>query len=152
MTMRRLRLATIAVLPLTLMGMTYGGVVPGTLDHEDDLQWVGFHDATITADTAKGVYLAKFAPILIKSDGTPLSITGYMLTIEPNTLSRHFVITRRLTGCPFCPPNEPTEAIEVFATTPVAYTQEPVTIAGKLKLFSSSADGLFYRLEGARKL
>lgn len=122
----------------------------GTLEHEDDLRWVFFHDAKITADEAKGVYRAAFSPTLRKEDGLPFSITGYMLPVEAKSTSPHFVLTRRSTGCPFCPPNELTEAIDVFATKPIDYTQSPVTVSGRLHLISQSAQGLFFRMDRAK--
>ena len=122
----------------------------GTLDHEDDLRWVEFHDAHVTADNAKGIYIASFSAILQKMDGRPFSITGYMLPIEHSIHSAHFVLTRRSAGCPFCPPNEPTEAMEVFASKPVDYTQAPVTAEGILHLVRHSAQGLFFKLDQAR--
>lgn len=123
----------------------------GTLDHEDDLRWVILHDARISADNAKGVYIATFGKDMASLEGRPFSIIGYMLPVEKNLDSPHFVLTRRSSGCPFCPPNEPTEAIEIFATRPVAYTQAPIAVAGKLHLVRSSAEGLFYRLDQAEK-
>ncbi len=121
----------------------------GTLDHEDDLRWVILHDVKIDADNAKGVYVATFGKDMADMEGRPFTIIGYMLSVENNLNSPHFVITRRSTGCPFCPPNEPTEAIEVFAVKLVAYTQAPIALEGKLHLVRSSAEGLFYRLDQA---
>ncbi|MGY2734634.1 DUF3299 domain-containing protein [Sphingomonas sp. UYP23] len=122
----------------------------GTLEHEDDLRWVMFHDAKIAANEAKGEYTATFSASLKKEDGVQWSITGYMLPIESTTKAAHFVLTRRSAGCPFCPPNEPTEAIEVFSTTPVQYTQAPVTVEGTLHLVARSGQGLFFRMDKAR--
>lgn len=122
----------------------------GTLEHEDDLQWVVFHGAKITADEAKGIYTATFSPTLKKEEGVKFSITGYMLPVENSTHAAHFVLTRRSAGCPFCPPNEPTEAIEVFAAKPFDYTKAPVTVEGTLHLVASSEKGLFFRLDNAR--
>lgn len=156
----RLRLALLGWLlaapTMVAHGQFYPGGTPkwgpngnGTLDHKDDLRWVVMRDARIAADNAKGVYTAVFGKELSGMDGRPFTITGYMLPIEPTTHSAHFVITRRSTGCPFCPPNEPTEAIEVFAAKPVDYTQAPITLTGTLHLVRSSAEGLFYRLDQA---
>ncbi|WP_375392546.1 DUF3299 domain-containing protein [uncultured Sphingomonas sp.] len=111
-----------------------------------------FHDARVTADEAKGVYRATFSPLLKKEDGSSFSISGYMLPVDASTTSPHFVLTRRSAGCPFCPPNEPTEAIEVFTTKPVAYTQSPITVEGTLHLVTESGKGLFFKLDEARKL
>ena len=145
------RLAAAPLLFAVLTGMSWGGAAPiGQLDHEDDARWVFFNDAKIVADTKRGVYTATFPGTLGKMDNIPLTISGYMLPIEATTHSAHFIITRRLTGCPFCPPNEPTEAIEVFATAPADYTQSIITVTGQLKLVRESSQGLFYRIEGAK--
>ncbi len=150
-------LAGFAFQPSAAAAQFYDGGLPrwgpngnGTLDHEDDLRWVFFHDAKVVADDAKGEYRATFPPTLAKENGVIFEITGYMLPVEANTTSPHFVLTRRSAGCPFCPPNEPTEAIEVFAAKPVAYTQSPVTVSGMLHLVGRSERGLFFRLDGAK--
>ena len=158
---RRLIVATLALsllLPGTFArGQFYPGGAPkwgpngnGTLDHEDDLRWVILHDVQITADNAKGVYIAKFSKNMADMEGRPFTIIGYMLPIESSIHSAHFVITRRSSGCPFCPPNEPTEAIEVFATKPIDYTQAPIALRGTLHLVRSSEQGLFYRMDKAQ--
>ncbi len=153
--MTRTRRITLAVALFGALGGMqsqpyYGPNGNGTLAHSDDLRWVQFHDTNIVADQAKGRYVATFGAALAKLDGKPLVITGYMLPIEPTTHSAHFVLTRRSTGCPFCPPNEPDEAIEVFSAKPADYTQAPVTITGQLHLVRSSEVGLFFRLDHAR--
>ena len=152
MNVRRLLIPLLLFASLTGMQrqMMWGPNGNGTLDHEDDLQWVFFHDAKIIADTAKGEYRATFGTNLAKMDKHPFTITGYMLPVEASTKSAHFILTRRSAGCPFCPPNEPTEAIEVFSAAPVDYTQSPVTVAGQLHLVGKSAEGLFYRLDRAK--
>lgn len=128
----------------------YGPNGNGTLDHQDDRHWLLFHGAKIVADYAKGEYRATFGAELSRMDGRTLRITGYMLPIEPSTHSGHFILTRRSTGCPFCPPNEPTEAMEIFTTQAADYTQAPVTIEGRLKLVARSEAGLFYRIDQAK--
>ena len=156
--MRRLVVVALLMTPVgPASAQFYSGGTPergpngnGTLDHEDDLRWVFFHDARIVADQAKGEYRATFSPALTKENGVRFGIAGYMLPVEATTRSRHFVLTRRSAGCPFCPPNEPTEAIEVFALKPIAYTQSPVTVTGTLRLVARSEQGLFFRLEGAK--
>lgn len=145
------RLALVPVLFATLSGMSWGGAAPiGQLDHEDDARWTFFNDAKIVADNKRGVYTATFPGALGKMDNLALTISGYMLPIEATTHSAHFIITRRLTGCPFCPANEPTEAIEVYAKAPVDYTQSIITVTGQLQLVRESSQGLFYRIERAK--
>jgi hypothetical protein len=122
----------------------------GTLQHEDDLQWVAFHDAKISADRAAGIYNASFGPLLARMDGQHIAITGYILPLASTQTSTHFVLTRRSAGCPFCPPNEPTEAIEVFSNAFVKTTPAPITVEGKLHLVAHSEQGLFFRIDEAK--
>lgn len=122
----------------------------GTLKHEDDLQWLMFHDAKITADRAAGIYSARFSPLLLKMEGQHIAITGYVLSLESASASMHFVLTRRSAGCPFCPPNEPTEAIEVFSQRFIKTTQAPITVEGRLHFVTHSDQGLFFRIDDAK--
>lgn len=122
----------------------------GTLKHADDLQWLVFHDAKITSDAAKGEYSASFSPLLLKMEGQHIAITGYILPVSTTTAATHFVLTRRSATCPFCPPNEPTEAIEVFSQKLLNYTAAPVTVEGKLHFVARSDQGLFYRIDDAK--
>ena len=118
----------------------------GTLLASDDRQWLLLQSASIAADTEKGEYSAQFSPALAKMNGRPFRISGYMLPIETDVSSRHFIITRRSAGCPFCAPPELTEAVEVFLAAPIRYTAEPISVRGRLHLVSHSDAGLFYRV------
>lgn len=148
----RLLIAPLAFALLGMQDQPWGPLGNGRLEHEDDITWTFFHDVKIAADDKRGVYRATFGKSLLKMEGRPFKITGYMLTVEPTTRSPHFILTRRSTGCPFCPPNELSEVIEVRAEKPVQYTQDPVTIEGRLHFAGSSATGLFYQLNKARQL
>ena len=115
----------------------------------NDPVWDELNAAVVKADFRRGVYEARFPKALEARRGKPVRIAGFILPLEASPTSAHFSLVRRNTGCPFCPPNAPTEAVEVFARRPVAYTGEEVTVTGRLQLVSSSADGLFYRLDDA---
>jgi hypothetical protein len=123
------------------------GLVP---DHDDAPIWMLLKTSTrFKIDAAKGLYVASFDKPIQAAEGKPFTVSGYLLPLETTPSFRHFVVTRRNTGCPFCPPNEIGEAVEVFARKPVTYTQAEVTFTGRLKLVSSSAEGMFYRLDEA---
>jgi hypothetical protein len=122
----------------------------GTLLHEDDLQWVMLHDTRITADQKAGIYIAAFSPMLLKMENQNLVITGYVLPLSATSTTTHFILTRRSPACPFCPPNEPTEAIEIFSQTFVKPTDAPITVEGRLHFVSRSEQGLFFRIESAK--
>ena len=152
-----LGLAVLVAPIASIAGASYGTSVRnwgpngnGTLDHKDDQQWVGFHDAQVTADAKAGTYTARFGPLLQKMDGQPIAISGYMMPLGTMLESNHFILPRRSPGCPFCPPNEPMEAIEVFSSRFVKGTQLPITVEGRLRLVGNSERGLFLRIDAAR--
>ena len=115
----------------------------------NDPIWDVLNAAQVTANSARGEYLATFPAALRDRDNHPLRIAGFILPLEPSSQSAHFMLVRRNTGCPFCPPNAPTEALEVFSQKPVRYTGEEIVMTGRLKLVSASAEGLFYQLQDA---
>ena len=112
----------------------------------NDPQWEVLNRTQIVADTAKGEYKATFPPALAAKQGSVMKISGFILPLETTSRSAHFMLVRRNTGCPFCPPNAPTEAVEIFSRQPVRYTGEEIVVTGKLKLVPSSDQGLFFQL------
>lgn len=149
--MRLKSLAWVAI-ALAIMGMTREQL-PNSLapDHDDAPIWGIMKAGTkFQIDRAKGLYIASFDKTMKASDGKAFTVSGYVLPLDTSKTFSHFVITRRYSGCPFCPPNEMGEAVEVFSRKPIAYSPEEVTFVGRLRLVSSSTDGLFYRLEDAK--
>ena len=115
----------------------------------NDPQWDVLNRTRIVADTAKGEYTATFPAALIARRGSVMKIAGFILPLETTSRSAHFMLVRRNTGCPFCPPNAPTEALEIFSKVPVRYTGEEIVVTGRLKLVASSDQGLFFQLTDA---
>jgi hypothetical protein len=144
--------ATVAVfLVVTLCGFDAGTQLtynPAHYENNDPI-WDLLNKATVVSDMAKGEYSAKFPATLVALQSKPFRISGFITPLETSRASTHFLLVRRNTGCPFCPPNAPTEAIEVLSQTPIKYTGEEIALVGHFKLISSSAEGLFYRLDDA---
>jgi hypothetical protein len=141
----------LALVAIGLMAMSREPLPSGfSPDHDDAPIWGIMRAGTrFRIDQAKGLYIASFDPTLRRSEGKSFTVSGYLLPLEATSSFHHFVVTRRSPGCPFCPPNEIGEAIEVFSRKPVAYSQAEVTFSGTLRLVPSSADGMFYRLDDA---
>ncbi|MDB5429603.1 MAG: hypothetical protein JWP35_719 [Caulobacter sp.] len=136
--------------------MTLGGMSQQTIDgglynpghyENNDPAWSLFNEAQVTGDTTKGEYRAAFPPGLIRLQGQRFSVSGFMMPLEPAPQTLHFALLRRNTACPFCPANKPTEAVEIYSRGLVKYTGEEIAVKGTLRLISSSADGLFFRLD-----
>ncbi len=115
----------------------------------NDPVWEQFNLVHITADMKAGAYRATFPGALTGKQNRPMRVTGFILPLEASSKSAHFMLVRRNTGCPFCPPNAPTEAVEIFSRTPVTYTGQEMAVTGVLRLVASSGDGLFFRLDQA---
>lgn len=120
-----------------------------TPDHPDDPRWAQFRGVKVTVDKARGVLVAQFPPDLKAGDGKEMDIGGYLLPLQSTSEMDHFVLTRRSSGCPFCPPNEANEALEVFLKKKITYEQRQFFVKGRLHLVSTSNQGLFFRLEDA---
>ena len=115
----------------------------------NDPQWTVLRQAKVGEDRAKGLLTAQFPPAVQALSGRPFRISGFMSPLETGQDTRHFIVTRRSTTCPFCPPNEPTEAVEVRLAAPARFTDQEVVVAGRMALSGSSDEGLFYVISDA---
>jgi hypothetical protein len=152
LTRRSLLSAPLAAGALFSMGamspQTFGDLQYNPAHYENnDPAWSLLNEAQVIGDTKRGEYRATFPPGLINLQSKAFSISGFMMPLEPASQTLHFALLRRNSGCPFCPPNQPTEAIEIFSRSLVKYTGEEISVKGILRLVSSSADGLFFRLD-----
>ena len=148
----KLAALTAALVMLCGFQSFFGGGMPGPNqgpDHPDDPRWEQFRGVKVAADKAKGVLVAQFPKDLVVADGRVMDIGGYILPLENDLDTTHFILTRRSTGCPFCPPNEANEALEVFLKKKVHYEQRQFYVQGRLKLVSRSDKGLFFQLVDA---
>ena len=116
----------------------------------NDPEWSVLRQAQVGEDRAKGLLTAQFPPAVQALSGKPFRISGFISPLESSPDTRHFIVTRRSTTCPFCPPNEPTEAVEVKLDAPARFTDAEVIVTGRLSLTGSSDEGLFYTLSGAK--
>lgn len=100
-------------------------------------------------DDDKGTYQANFPPNIQAMVGQLFTINGFILPLEPTETFSHFLLSKRTPTCYFCPPGAPVEMIEVNTTKPVAWSEDIVTIKGRLKLVNDSENGILFKLEGA---
>ena len=116
----------------------------------NDPAWTTLADTEVMESRNKGLMFARFGPTVSKLKGADFEISGFMTPLEAAPQTRHFILTRRDTTCPFCPPNAATEAVEVTLDRPVAFTRSEVRVEGRLELVSTSDASLFYRLASAK--
>ena len=114
-----------------------------------DPTWDLLAAAKVDVDRKSGLLTAAFTDDVKRMAGATLKIEGFILPLEMGRETIHFALTRRNSGCPFCPPSQPTEAVEVLLTRLMKITGDLVTVSGELVLHSSSDQGMFYQLRRA---
>ena len=99
--------------------------------------------------TEKNRVLPQFQPEQLALDGKTQRVHGFMMPLEPGERQRHFLLSLVPLTCAFCTPGGPEGMVEVRTRTPVAYTQEPVTVEGRFHVLRDDPMGLFYRVTDA---
>jgi hypothetical protein len=114
-----------------------------------DPVWALLRQTPIKADLARGVFTAAPPPQVKALAGREMDVTGFMLPLDPSPMFSHFLLTRNTPVCPFCPPGQPNEVIEVNLAQYVKATTEPVTVHGRFVLQDNGQQGLFFQLDKA---
>lgn len=117
-----------------------------------DPVWKTLSATVIKVDEKKGLYSA-VPPAAVKAlSGHAMTVTGFMLPLESTEKFKHFLLSKRTPTCPFCPPGEPNEVIDVHTTKPIAYTEDAITVKGTFTLMNDREMGLFFKLSDANPL
>jgi len=82
-------------------------------------------------------------------DGKEVKLRGYITPLQLGTAQKHFLLGTKPPSCAFCIPSGPDEMVEVFCRTPIKYSLEPVTVAGKFAILNNDPGGMFYRMADA---
>jgi hypothetical protein len=82
-----------------------------------------------------------------------ITLPGYMVPFENGMKGTHFMLSSLpLNACFFCGVGGPETIVEVFLAEPIAYTDKPVEVKGKLILNDKNPDKMIYVLEKAEFL
>lgn len=122
------------------------------LPMSDHPLWQTLGKTKIHADQKKGLYSASVPAEVKALSGKEITIKGFMLPLESTEKFRHFLLSKRTPTCPFCPPGEPNEIIDVHTDKPVAWTENSITLRGKFTLMNDREMGLFFKLSNASLL
>ena len=161
--MRNKILFVLPVVILALCGFTKEqGAIPtqpleerkaqDVLPKSKDPMWVVLGQTKIKSDYAKGLYTATFPDAVKALVGTQVTISGFMLPLESSERFHHFILSKRTPTCPFCPPGEPNEIVDVWTDENVLWDEDVVKVTGKFELMNNAELGLFFKLTNAKKL
>ena len=124
--------------------------VQATLPQSRAALWRTLMTTRIAENANTGMFSAGHTPAVRALANTSMTITGFMLPLDTDTRSRHFLLSRMTPVCFFHPPGAPNEVIEVYANTPIAITDKLITVTGRFTLISDPEKGLFFRLSNAQ--
>jgi hypothetical protein len=111
--------------------------------------WQTLQKTKITVDNKKGIFNARIPAEVKALAGKDLTVNGFMMPLESKEKFHHFLLSKRTPTCPFCPPGEPNEIIDVWTVKPVKYNEDIITVKGRFELMSNREMGLFFKLADA---
>lgn len=123
-----------------------------SLPQSTDPLWTLFAKTAVTADRAKGIFIAHHPDEVKALDGREITLRGYMLQTDVLPPYLHFIVSRRTPVCAFCPPGEPNEAVEVYLRKFTDLKGGEVTVRGQLRLQKDGSQSLIFVLSNAEIL
>lgn len=111
--------------------------------------WVVLSSTKVTVDEKAGVYHAAHPAAVQGLQGKALTLSGWMMPLDPSEASTHFLLLAYPMSCPFCNPANPNEVVEVYTAKPVPFSYDMVSLTGEFSIQNNEAAGLFFRLDKA---
>lgn len=119
------------------------------LPQSQDEMWKTFGACKVHYDNKKYTYSITYTPEVKALAGKKITVSGFMLPLESKEQFTHFLLSKRTPTCPFCPPGEPNEIVEVFSKKPVKWDDGMVIVTGPLSFTTNPDLGLFFQIKDA---
>ncbi|HEY4075595.1 MAG TPA: DUF3299 domain-containing protein [Rhizomicrobium sp.] len=116
------------------------------LPHAQNPVWTKFLTSKIHYNNRTGLYSIALTPEVKDMAGKPVTLNGFVLPLDANDHTSHFLLTKNTPVCMFCPPGQPNEVVEVFAPHPVLWTDKIVSVTGPLKFINNGEKGMFFQI------
>lgn len=94
--------------------------------------------------------ISRFPADLRALDGKDVALAGYMMPFSDAAEHREFMLGAMKFHCPACMMGDLNKLVAVKAAKPVAQSESPLVIRGRLHLLEDVISPLYYRLEAAR--
>lgn len=120
--------------------------VQNKLPHAQSPLWAKFLASKVRYNNRTGLYSIAVTPEVKALAGKPVTVSGFVLPLDANDHTSHFLLTRNTPVCMFCPPGEPNEVVEVIAPHPILWTDKIVSVTGPLKLINNGEKGMFFQI------
>jgi hypothetical protein len=90
-----------------------------------------------------------FSKEILGLDKQAVRVQGFILPLDLGDQQHHFLLSAVPPHCPFCLPAGPEAIVEVVAKKRIAYSFEPIILAGNFSVLKDTPEGLLYRLTEA---
>ena len=114
---------------------------------QEVVPWKMFAQVEMTRSSDRIV--PRFSEALAALDQKEVKVQGFMLPLDMGEKHALFILSAVSPTCSFCMPGGPEAVVEVRAKRPLAYTDNAVTVSGKLSVLKDDPTGIFYRLTDA---
>jgi len=95
----------------------------------------------------------KFVPEFPKDvaalDAKLVKLQGFMVPLDVGAAQKRFLLSAQPSECAYCLPAGPDQLVEVQVKSAFKYTQDAVTVTGKLALLRDDPAGMLYRITEA---
>jgi uncharacterized protein len=91
----------------------------------------------------------RFSATVAAFDQKEVKVQGFMLPLDMGEKHALFILSAVPPTCAFCMPGGPEAVVEVHAKRALAYTDNAVTVTGRLSVLKDDPTGIFYRLTDA---
>jgi hypothetical protein len=122
------------------------------LPKSHDPMWAVLGKTRIHENEKLGLFSATYPPQVKALVGRQVTISGFMLPLESSEKFKHFILSKRTPTCPFCPPGEPNEIVDVQLVKPTGWNENLVKVTGTFELMNNAELGMFFRLKNAKRL
>jgi hypothetical protein len=96
-----------------------------------------------------GRVVPQFSEQVAALDHKTITVEGFMFPLQDDEAHSVFILSAVAPECDVHMPGGPEAVIEVHAERPLAYSDNPITLTGKLSVLKSEPSGIFYRLTAA---
>ena len=119
------------------------------LPQSRDALWTPLKTTKIGEDTKHGRFTATPPPAVKALNGQTITLTGFMMPLESQATTSHFLLSKYTPVCFFCPPGQPNEVVEVRTSKPLKAGYDRIQVTGRFALQNDGEKGLFFRLDQA---
>jgi hypothetical protein len=105
--------------------------------------------AQVELERSSNQIVPRFSATVAALDQKEITLQGFMLPLDMGEKHALFILSAVPPTCGFCMPGGPEAVVEVRAKRPLAYTDNAVTVSGKLSVLKDDPTGIFYRLTEA---